>query len=244
VTKKIVRWAFAGIALALAVQPLAGAADFEGLRQGLKEVDQKLRDKNWAAAEKQAGKVAHGMRDEVGTGPAAAHTLAVATALRAVAESGLGRNEDAAWHWDMALNLDPEIAKVDVSPYGAPAEALRSRQLRPMPLPAEGEGIRVVGGDGGPRPEVERPKLVKRTKPKFPAQLRDQRTQGGAVVECVIGRDGRPRDPHVLRVLAGGPSMVYESLEALRQWRFAPARLKGEPVEVYFTLMVNFRIED
>ena len=243
-TKKIARWAFAGIALALAVQPLAVAADFEGLRQGLKEVDQKLRNKDWAAAEKQAAKGAHGMRDVVGTGNEAAHTLAVATTLRAVAESGMGKSEDAAWHWDMALNLDPEIAKVDISPYGAPAEALRSLQLRPMPALAQGEGTRIADGDGSPHPEVERPKLLKRTKPQFPRQLQDQRTQGGVIVECVIGRDGRPRDPRVLQVHEGGPGMVYESLEALRQWRFAPARLNGEPVEVYFSLTVNFGIED
>src|SRR3954452_511049 len=111
--------AFLGLALLLTARPipLLAANVNDALRQGLKEVDQKLRDKDWGAAEKQAQKLARALGDEAGTGPEAAHSLAVVTAFRAIAEAGLGQTEDAAWHWDMALNLDPEIAKADVSPY-------------------------------------------------------------------------------------------------------------------------------
>ena len=36
--------------------------------------------------------------------------------------------------------------------------------------------------------------------------------------------------------------MQYEALEALRQWRFAPAKLEGKPVKVYYVITINFAL--
>jgi outer membrane biosynthesis protein TonB len=37
--------------------------------------------------------------------------------------------------------------------------------------------------------------------------------------------------------------MTYEALEALRQWRFEPAKMEGKPVKVYYVVTINFALK-
>jgi protein TonB len=67
------------------------------------------------------------------------------------------------------------------------------------------------------------------------------RVTGEVVVEAIIREDGVPYRPRVLKP-GGGPAMQYEALEALRQWRFAPAKLEGKPVKVYYVITINFAL--
>jgi len=90
----------------------------EAWRKGLREIDQKLRARQWEAAEKQSRKLADQIIEAAGLGESAAYTLAVVSAFRAIAEAGQGREEDADWHWETALSLFPDIAQTDLSPYG------------------------------------------------------------------------------------------------------------------------------
>jgi len=46
-----------------------------------------------------------------------------------------------------------------------------------------------------------------------------------------------------LDVMSGPPLLVQSALEAVRQWRYRPTRLNGEPVEVETTITVIFRLE-
>lgn len=238
---KIGPWVFLGLALLLPWPSLAADTTDEW-RQSVKEVDQKLRARDWAAAEKQARQLAVQTADRTGMGKATAHGLAVVTALRAIAEAGLGQNHDAAWHWDMALNLDPEIAKTDLSLYGSAADWLRNRKLRALEPPLPPDGLRMADGSGVVKKDVQRPKLVSHKNPELPAMLRNRTVVGLVVVQAVISTDGRPRDPRVETAPTGVPAMAYAALEALRQWRFEPARVEGKPVEVYYTLTVDYHV--
>ncbi|HEV8582721.1 MAG TPA: energy transducer TonB [Thermoanaerobaculia bacterium] len=236
--------------LASAVPALADTPVVAAMwRAELKAVDQKLRAKQWAPAEKLARKAAYDIAELAGTGEGASYSLAVVSAFRAIAAAGLGKTEDAAWHWDTALNLFPDIAKTDVSPYGSAAVELRTRKLRE----AEPDDLRkqlldrLKGGNGSvlvDTKEGERnitpPRIIKQPRISFPTALNLLGSEGVVVVSAVIGEDGRLREPRVIELRGGGPAMKYVALDALREWRFEPAKLDRTPAAVYYVLTVNF----
>ena len=63
---------------------------------------------------------------------------------------------------------------------------------------------------------------------------------GILIVEVVIDKQGRVTTPRVRKPLPA-PTLSYAALEAIKQWRFGPGRVGGEPVEVLFNLTVNYK---
>lgn len=59
-------------------------------------------------------------------------------------------------------------------------------------------------------------------------------------MSCVVGIDGKPHD---LRVESGEPVLHQSALDAVRQWRFTPAKLDGQPTEVRITVQVVIRVQ-
>lgn len=93
-----------------------------------------------------------------------------------------------------------------------------------------------VGGD------VKPPVLVSRVEPHYPAEAREKRMAGIVIVEAVIGSDGAVRDAVALKPLPFG--LTEAALEAVRQWKFQPGTLNGNPVDVLYNLTVNFLLPD
>jgi protein TonB len=60
-------------------------------------------------------------------------------------------------------------------------------------------------------------------------------------LEAIIGKDGTIEE---LKVLKGHPVLVKAALEAVRQWRYEPTLLNGEPVAVITEITVNFKLSD
>jgi periplasmic protein TonB len=79
--------------------------------------------------------------------------------------------------------------------------------------------------------------LVYRIQPEYPALARQVRVQGTVVLRAVISREGAIEN---LQVLSGHPLLVKAAMEAVRQWRYRPYVLNGEPVEVETQVTVNF----
>ncbi len=96
-----------------------------------------------------------------------------------------------------------------------------------------GDGeIVYVGG------EVKRPIAIHQPKPIYTEMARRARIQGAVVLEAIIDKEGNVVD---LRVLKGLPmGLSEEALKAVRQWKFRPATLNGNPVAVYYNLTANF----
>ena len=92
-----------------------------------------------------------------------------------------------------------------------------------------------VGGN------VKAPIAVKRVDPVYTEIARKARLQGIVIVEAVIDRQGNVTEARVLKPLGMGLDMA--ALNAIRQWKFTPGTLNGQPVPVYYNLTVNFRIE-
>ena len=64
------------------------------------------------------------------------------------------------------------------------------------------------------------------------------------ILQCIVRRDGTVGDAEVLRVTAPGHGFEEAAMRAVRKWRFVPATMNGEPIDVYFTVVVDFRLDD
>jgi len=81
--------------------------------------------------------------------------------------------------------------------------------------------------------------LIRKVQPAYPALARSARIQGTVVLQAVIGKQGTIED---LRVLTGHPMLAPAAIDAVRQWRYRPYVLNGEPVEVETQITVNFSL--
>lgn len=96
-----------------------------------------------------------------------------------------------------------------------------------------GGAYRVGGGVSAPRPIYD-------PEPEYSEEARKAKYQGTVVLWVIVGPDGRPRDIRVSRPL--GMGLDEKAVEAVRQWRFEPARKDGQPVPVQVSIEVNFRL--
>jgi protein TonB len=91
----------------------------------------------------------------------------------------------------------------------------------------------VAGGVSAPRPRYA-------PDPKYSEEARRAKFQGSVLLALIVGRDGNPRDLRILRSVGLGSDEM--SLEAVRTWRFEPARKGNVPVSVQISVEVNFRL--
>lgn len=102
----------------------------------------------------------------------------------------------------------------------------------PPPPPAPAPVLRVGGN-------IRPPQKVSDMTPAYPAIARAARVEGVVILEAVIGEDGSVSDVRVLRSI---PLLDAAAMEAVRQWRFTPTLLNGEPVPVVMTITVAFKL--
>ena len=81
--------------------------------------------------------------------------------------------------------------------------------------------------------------LMKKVQPNYPPLARSARIQGQVVLQAVIGKDGTIQN---LRAISGHPMLTPAAIDAVRQWRYKPYFLNGEPVEVDTQITVNFTL--
>jgi TonB family protein len=81
--------------------------------------------------------------------------------------------------------------------------------------------------------------VIHQVAPIYPAQARRERIHGTVTVQAVIGKDGTVRDVHGLK---GNPTLIQAAVDAVKQWRFKPYSLNGEPVEAQTEINVNFTL--
>ncbi len=80
--------------------------------------------------------------------------------------------------------------------------------------------------------------LIKRVQPKYPQAALAVHAQGAVQIEATINKEGVVTNP---RVLSGDPILAQAAVEAVRQWRYKPYYLDGQPVEIHTQITVNFR---
>ena len=105
---------------------------------------------------------------------------------------------------------------------------------------------------------VSSPELVSKVAPEYPPEAREAELEGNTVLQATIDQDGRV-DPETIRCLrcsvrrrGEDPEEVLHgwcddfcdaSAEAVAKWRYKPGMKDGEPVDVYFTIVIQFKLD-
>ena len=100
----------------------------------------------------------------------------------------------------------------------------------PPPPPPKQQRIKLGG-------QVVAAKLLAQPQPVYPPLARQARIQGNVVLHAIIDKDGRVGE---LQVISGHPLLVQSALDAVKNWRYQPTQLNGDPVEVDTTITVSF----
>jgi TonB family protein len=103
-----------------------------------------------------------------------------------------------------------------------------------------GEGGGMGGGPYRPGSGVEPPRLLREVRADYTDEARRANVSGEVVLEIVVRRDGTVGDVKILQRLGSG--LDQRAVQAVRQWRFAPARMKGAPVDVIVEVSVEFKL--
>jgi periplasmic protein TonB len=100
------------------------------------------------------------------------------------------------------------------------------------PKPKQSGPLRVGGN-------VQAAKIINRVQPVYPPLARQTRISGTVRLHAIISKDGTIQQ---LEVVSGHPLLQQAALDAVRQWRYQPTLLNGEPVEVDTTIDVIFSL--
>jgi protein TonB len=138
-----------------------------------------------------------------------------------------------------SVETSPAAARVEQSIPAAgagietPVAALGESPASSAPADDDAATIyRIIGG-------VEKPEILESAGPGYPAVARNAKIQGSVVLEAVINKTGAVQDVTVLRSI---PSLDQAAVDAVKQWKFKPARVNGKPVACYYSAKVKFML--
>jgi len=120
-----------------------------------------------------------------------------------------------------------EAPAVDLAPPSTDTLARLTSGSTPMPV-----APRVSQG-------VTEATLIRRVEPAYPMQARNQRLQGKVTLSATIAADGSV--PQV-DVVNGPPVLAEAAKEAVKNWRFSPAKLNGTPIQIQKEVIVFFAL--
>jgi protein TonB len=78
---------------------------------------------------------------------------------------------------------------------------------------------------------------ISQPKPQYPPIARQARISGSVVLQATISKSGTIENLHVI---SGHPMLIQAAMDAVRQWKYKPYLLNGDPVEVDTQITVNF----
>jgi protein TonB len=81
--------------------------------------------------------------------------------------------------------------------------------------------------------------LIRKVTPTYPQLAKQARIQGSVVLQAEISKDGTIQN---LQLISGHPMLAPAAIEAVKQWRYKPYLLNGEPVAVETQVVVNFSL--
>ncbi len=102
------------------------------------------------------------------------------------------------------------------------------------PPPVAPQGPIMVAGD------VKKPVKISGASPVYTEVARKARIEGTVIVQAIIDKSGTVKNVEILKGLPMG--LDKSAMNAVKGWRFEPATLNGKPVDVYYNLTVNFKL--
>jgi protein TonB len=138
---------------------------------------------------------------------------------------------------------DPVPPDTQVKPYEIGDELLPGEPGPPSP-----DGV--AGGEAEPgapaaeeTPVFWKMKPLETRPPVYPPRCLRMGIEGTVRVRVLVGEDGRPQEVTIGK--SSGESALDESaMDAVRQWRFEPARRNGVPVRAWAIIPVEFKLID
>ena len=104
------------------------------------------------------------------------------------------------------------------------------------------------GADGGPKPMLQRVNisqgvsqglLVRKVAPIYPKTALTMRIEGPVELTTTISKTG---DITHVKAVSGDAQLVNAAVEAVKQWKYKPYLLNGEPVEIQTQITINFKL--
>src|SRR5205085_5398132 len=120
------------------------------------------------------------------------------------------------------------IPPVEPPPMPAPAPV-------PQPAALDTNSVFAAVPAGGTQPEE-----IDRVVPRYPPAARAANVSGRVVIRGIVRKDGTIDNVEVIKDLPFG--LGEAAREAVERWRFRPATYRGEPIDVYYTVTVTFRL--
>jgi len=112
----------------------------------------------------------------------------------------------------------------------------------------EGDGSGLGKGSGGgtgggpyrPGSGISAPAIIREVKPDYTEEGRRRAIEGDVVLEIVVRADGSVGNVKLLQGLGAG--LDQRAMEAVREWKFSPARRYGTPVDVIVEVAMEFKL--
>jgi protein TonB len=82
-------------------------------------------------------------------------------------------------------------------------------------------------------------RLIHSVHPKYPVDAIQRRIEGLVVLHATIAKDGALRD---LKSIRGDRMLLQAAVDAVRQWRYEPYKLNGNPVDMPIDITINFNL--
>ena len=160
--------------------------------------------------------------------PAGRYTIEVRAAGFKIAKKEIVVVAGAASRADMALEIGSMSESVTIrAARAAPATPAARAMATPQRIP--------IGGN------VQPAKLLTQVKPTYPPDLKQQGVTGVVSIRAIVSKQGELLNPQVVNTV--NPGLAQAALDAVRQWRFQPTLLNGEPVETITNIDLSFELE-
>lgn len=135
---------------------------------------------------------------------------------------------------ETTASMAPPPTETAVPPTEPPP--METPAVAPEPVHASPTGVYAVVPAGGTQPQE-----IERVVPRYPPMARRAGIAGPVVIRGIVRRDGTIDEVEIIRDLPYG--LGEAAKDAVEQWRFRPATFGGEPIDVYYTVTVNFRLQ-
>jgi protein TonB len=86
---------------------------------------------------------------------------------------------------------------------------------------------------------VSRGLLVKQVQPTYPPEAMRLKIAGQVQLMATISKSG---DISAVKILSGDSRLAHGAAEAVKQWKYKPYLLNGEPVEIQTQVTINFKL--
>jgi TonB family protein len=138
---------------------------------------------------------------------------------------------------------DSATAASDAAPSPPPAALISAQASAPdswpqlvSSLPSEQPALprrlRVSSG-------VPEPMLLHRVEPLYPALAKQNGVEGAVVLQAVVNAKGQVTN---LRIRSGNSLLAAAAVRAVQQWRYRPALLNGDPIDIPIQITLKFEL--